>query len=669
MNREHVHTYDALGRITCCSEVENGPEINPVSHAHEPHAHPHRQEHNHDHGEASLLHMFAPAAVSLILLLGGLAIDSFWTPAWFYGWIKMVWYLLAYLPVGLPVLREAWKSLRRGIVFSEFLLMILATAGAFFIKEYPEGVAVMLFYAVGEGFQTLAVQKAKRSIRTMLARSPDQVTVLRNNLPETVKAETVVPGEIVRLKPGEKSGLDGVLLSEKALFDTAALTGESLPEIKIRGDAVPAGLINLHTGADIQVTAAYADSRLNKIIEMVQEVAARKAPTERFIRKFAGIYTPVVVGLALGICTLPALFVEQYIFSDWLYRALIFLVISCPCALVISIPLSYFGGIGAAGKHGILVKGGQYLDVLAAARYMVLDKTGTLTEGRFQVQELQMQLGFNRDELLAATGALESRSSHPVAVAITRYTGGLAQTIQPDEVEEFPGMGMRGVFSGKELLVGNLNLLKKFSIPCDAESMEGEDTQILLAFEGRFAGVIHLADALKPGAASFVKELEKLKLTPIMLSGDRESVVKRVAEQLGIPHAFGGLMPEQKAEIVTQLKTEGGAVIFAGDGLNDAPVLAVSDAGIAMGGGSDFAIESSDLVIQDVDPQKIALAVRIARKTQKVVWQNIGLAFGVKLLVLLLGAGGVATMWEAVFADVGVSLLAIWNAVRVQRKS
>lgn len=358
MNREHVHTYDALGRITCCSEVENGPEINPVSHAHEPHAHPHRQEHNHDHGQASLLHMFAPAAVSLILLLGGLAIDSFWTPAWFYGWIKMVWYLLAYLPVSLPVLREAWKSLRRGIVFSEFLLMILATAGAFFIKEYPEGVAVMLFYAVGEGFQTLAVQKAKRSIRTMLARSPDQVTVLRNNLPETVKAETVAPGEIVRLKPGEKSGLDGVLLSEKALFDTAALTGESLPEIKIRGDAVPAGLINLHTGADFQVTAAYADSRLNKIIEMVQEVAARKAPTERFIRKFAGIYTPVVVGLALGICTLPALFVEQYIFSDWLYRALIFLVISCPCALVISIPLSYFGGIGAAGKHGILVKEG-----------------------------------------------------------------------------------------------------------------------------------------------------------------------------------------------------------------------------------------------------------------------------------------------------------------------
>ncbi|WP_294286782.1 heavy metal translocating P-type ATPase [uncultured Chryseobacterium sp.] len=634
----------------------------------------HHESHDHDHGHShdiegkSAFQMFLPAIVSFAILLGGILLDHIVKSDWFAGWIRLCWYLIAYIPVGWPVLKEAFESIKNGDVFSEFFLMGIATVGAFAIGEYPEGVAVMLFYSVGEVFQAMAVTRAQTNIKTLLDQRPDEVTVIRDGKPQTVKAEKVSIGDVIQLKSGEKLGLDGELLSETASFNTAALTGESKPDTKMKGAVVLAGMINLNTVSQVKVTAAYKDSKLSRILEMVQNATSQKAPTELFIRKFAKVYTPIVVFLAIGITLLPYLFVEHYEFRDWLYRALVFLVISCPCALVISIPLGYFGGIGAGSRNGILFKGSNFLDVLATVRQVVMDKTGTLTEGVFKVQEVNINNGFNKDELLKLVNALESKSSHPVATAIHEYAGEIDHSVKLENVEEVAGQGLKATANGKELLVGNFRLIDAAGIRYDFNPENIVDTVIAVAYDQKFAGYLTIDDEVKPDAKVTIDQLKSLGVTVTMLSGDKSSVVQHVAGTLGLQNAFGDLLPEDKVNKVKKIKAKNQTVAFVGDGVNDAPVVALSDVGIAMGGlGSDATIETADVVIQDDRPSRIPMAIRIGKQTKRIVWQNIALAFVVKAVVLILGAGGLATMWEAVFADVGVALLAILNAVRIQR--
>lgn len=628
----------------------------------------HDHGHSHDAGNQSAFQMFLPAIISFVLLLIGIALDNYIKPDWFSGWTRLVWYLISYVPVGLPVLKEAFESIIKGDVFSEFFLMGIATIGAFAIGEYPEGVAVMLFYSVGEVFQSLAVTRAKSNIKALLDQRPDEVTVLKDGQPYTVKAETVSIGEVIQLKSGEKLGLDGELLSETASFNTAALTGESKPDTKIKGDPVLAGMINLNTVSQVKVTTAYKDSKLSKILELVQNATAQKAPTELFIRKFAKIYTPIVVFLAIGIALLPYFFIADYQFKDWLYRALIFLVISCPCALVISIPLGYFGGIGAGSRNGILFKGSNFLDVLANVQNVVMDKTGTMTEGVFKVQEVDFKTNFDKNEMLKWVNALESKSTHPVATAIHDYVGEVDHSVPLENVEEIPGHGLKAMINGKELLVGNFKLMDKFDVSYDMKPENIVYTLIAVAYDRNFAGYLTIADSIKPDAKLTIDKLKSLGVKATMLSGDKTSVVQYVADALGIQNAYGDLLPEDKVNKVKEIKAKNQSVAFVGDGVNDAPVVALSDVGIAMGGlGSDATIETADVVIQDDMPSKIPMAINIGKQTKKIVWQNIILAFAVKGVVLILGAGGLATMWEAVFADVGVALLAILNAVRIQR--
>ncbi len=666
---EHQHVYDKNGKQLCCTLEE---KINQKAEA----LHPEDgQDHNHDHAPATggkdrVWYLFLPATLSLVLLLMALAFDNNWVqkPVFFEGSIRLFWYILAYIPVGFPVLKEAWQTMLKGEFFTEFLLMALATIGAFAIGEYPEAVAVMLFYAIGETFQTLAVRRAKGNIKALLDQRPDEVNILENGQIRVVKAAEVGIDAVVQLRPGEKLALDGELLSESASFNTAALTGESKPDTKVRGDAVLAGMINLNSVAQVKVTKAYTDSKLSRILEMVQNATAQKAPTELFIRKFAKYYTPVVVLLAVFICVLPYFIVKDFQFQTWLYRALVFLVISCPCALVISIPLGYFGGIGAASRKGILFKGSNFLDVMAAIKNVVVDKTGTMTEGVFKVQELQLNSGVDRESTLRWVNVLESKSTHPVASAIHSYVGLVDTSIQFDTVEEIAGHGLRAKIGNEEYLVGNFKLLDKFGVAYDFEPSKVVYTLVAIAKNQKYLGHLTISDRIKPDAAKALTQLQKLGVKLTMLSGDKDAVVQHVARSLNIDRAFGDLLPEDKVDKVKELKATGESVAFVGDGVNDAPVVALSDAGIAMGGlGSDATIETADIVIQDDQPSKIPLAIRIGKATKSVVWQNVILAFLVKGIVLILGAGGLATMWEAVFADVGVALLAILNAVRVQR--
>lgn len=610
---------------------------------------------------------FIPATFSLTILLLGLFFDYINLKG-FDNWLRLTWYIVAYIPVGLPVIKEAFESIRKKDVFSEFLLMSIATIGAFSIGEYPEGVAVMLFYAVGEAFQDLAVKRAKTNIKKLLDQRPDYATVIVGDNSEIIKAEHIKPGSIIQLRAGEKLGLDGKLLSEKASFNTSALTGESKPDTKREGEAVLAGMINLDSVCLVEVTTAYQDSKLSKILELVQEATTKKAPTELFIRKFARIYTPIVVLLAVAICFVPYLFVDDYIFNAWLYKALIFLVISCPCALVISIPLGYFGGIGAASRNGILFKGSNYLDKMAVVQAVVMDKTGTLTEGVFEVQEIVFDDAIDKVKILDYVNAIESLSTHPVATAIHNHVGPVDTSIQLKETEEIAGHGLRAIVDDKELLVGNFKLMDKFNIQYSVDPNSIVYTLIAVAYAGEFVGYITIADRIKDNAKAAIQKLHKDGVETIMLSGDKDNVVQYVARTLGVDNAFGDLLPQDKVDKFNAIKTEGKIVAFVGDGVNDAPVIALSDIGIAMGGlGSDATIETADVVIQDDDPNKIPLAISIGKRTKQIVWQNIALAFVVKAIVLVLGADGLATMWEAVFADVGVALLAILNAIRIQK--
>jgi Cd2+/Zn2+-exporting ATPase len=609
---EHKHIYDKDGKQLCCTQEE---KINQLAEKHS--ENPEEDEHQHTESQ-STFRMFLPAIISLALLLIAIVFDNYLPQSWFKGYVRIGWYIVAYIPVGFPVLKEAFESISKGEIFSEFLLMSIATIGAFAIGEYPEGVAVMLFYAIGEVFQTLAVKRAKANIKTLLDQRPDTVTVLQNNEAKTVKAETVNIGDIIQLKSGEKLGLDGELLSETASFNTAALTGESKPDTKQKGEIVLAGMINLNTVSQIKVTTAYKDSKLSKILELVQNATAQKAPTELFIRKFAKIYTPIVVFLAVAICVLPMLFVSDYVFRDWLYRALVFLVISCPCALVISIPLGYFGGIGAASRNGILFKGSNFLDIIANIQNVVMDKTGTLTKGVFDVQEVNIKTEFNKDEILQMVNALESQSTHPVATAIQKYVGNVNTSIQLTNVEEIAGHGLKANINGKELLVGNFKLMDKFNISYDVNTDELVYTVIAIAYDKKFAGYLTIADEIKEDAQDAVNKLHSMKVKTTMLSGDKTSVVKFIADKLGIDNAFGDLLPEDKVNKVKEIKDKNETVAFVGDGVNDAPVVALSNVGIAMGGlGSDATIETADVVIQNDEPSKIAMAINIGKQTKK----------------------------------------------------
>ncbi|MFC5411467.1 heavy metal translocating P-type ATPase [Larkinella bovis] len=611
---------------------------------------------------------YGPVILSLVLLLGGILLDTVATEGFRNPW-RVLWYLAAYLPVGWPVLRRAVRNILKGNIFTEFFLMGVATIGAFAIREYPEGVAVMLFYTVGELFQDAAVLRARRSIKALLDVRPDTVTVLRDGKTVSTKAALVQIGDVIQIKPGEKVGLDGKLRSETGSFNTAALTGESVPRTISKGEEVLAGMINRQTLVEMDVTTRYQDSKLSRILKLVQEATGRKAQTQEFIARFARIYTPIICALAVLITVLPYFFVADYRFQDWLYRGLVFLVIGCPCALVISIPLGYFGGIGAGSRQGILFKGSVFLDLITQVKTVVMDKTGTLTQGVFKVQEVNAQT-LPVEELTRLTAALESKSTHPVATAILAYAGIGESLVPAENVEEIPGHGLKGTVAGKTVLAGNAKLLQKFNVTVDESLSTIPFTVVLVAVDGRFAGSFTIADQEKPDAAETVRRLRQMGLKTVMLSGDKLAVVQAVAQQVGVDEAHGDLLPEDKVREVERLKralTPQQKLAFVGDGVNDAPVVALADVGIAMGGlGSDATIETADVVIQTDQPSKIATAIKIGKATRQIVWQNITLSLVVKAIVLLLGAGGVATMWEAVFADVGVALLAILNAVRVQ---
>lgn len=620
--------------------------------------------HEHSHGQSSASPYLAPAA-SLSLLLSALGFD-FFQVSFFEGNIRVAWYLLAYLPVAFPVVKMAFKTIQIGDIFTEFLLMSLATIGALALGEYAEAVAVMLFYTLGELFQEAAVNRAKRNISALLDVRPNIAHVFRGGKFVRVKPEEVLLGETVQLKVGEKAPVDGLMLSESSSFNTAALTGESVPRTIHKNEQVLSGMLNLTTVVNMQVTHLFKDSALSRILELIQSATSKKAKTELFIRKFAKIYTPIVFFLALGLVVIPYFFVNEYHFQTWLYRALVFLVISCPCALVISIPLGYFGGIGAASANGILFKGSNFLDLLTKLNKVVFDKTGTLTRGVFKVERYESSIDDAQFKSLLAT--IESQSTHPVAKAIVSSFEGVNKLAISD-VQEVAGHGLSAKIENQEVVAGNAKLMKRSEIDFPSDLGKGADTIVLLAVNRKFVGYVTLADELKPDAKATVDQLKERGIEVHLLSGDRSSIVEKTGSYLGVDSASGDLLPEDKVQRMENIKnTPKSVVAFVGDGINDAPVLALSDIGIAMGAmGSDLAIETAAVVIQNDKLGSIIVAIQIANATKKVVYQNIGLAFVVKAIVLLLGAGGLATMWEAVFADVGVALLAILNAVRIQR--
>ncbi|MFS3010190.1 heavy metal translocating P-type ATPase [Bacteroides thetaiotaomicron] len=647
-----------MGHCSCCAHThECAPE-------------------KHIEKKESIFAEYWKVGLSFILLISGIIMNALELPFFREGYFSLIWYVVAYLPVGLPVMKEAWESMKDKDYFSEFTLMFVATLGAFYIGEYPEGVAVMLFYSVGELFQEKAVDKAKRNIGALLDVRPEEAAVVRDGRVIIENPQNVKVGETIEIKTGGRVPLDGMMLNEVAAFNTAALTGESVPRSIRMGEEVLAGMIVTDKVIRIKVIRPFDKSALARILELVQNASERKAPAELFIRKFARVYTPIVIGLAVLIVLLPfiySLITPQFLFTfnDWLYRALVFLVISCPCALVVSIPLGYFGGIGAASRLGILFKGGNYLDAVTKINTVVFDKTGTLTKGTFEVQSCNCESGVSEEELIRMIASVESSSTHPIAKAVVNYAG--RRDIELSSVtdsKEYAGLGLEAAVNGILVLAGNGRLLSKFQIEYPPELLSITDTIVVCAIGNKYAGYLLLSDSLKEDAKIAIQNLKVLGIQNIqILSGDKQSIVSNFAEKLGVSEAYGDLLPDGKVKHLEELRqhTEN-QVAFVGDGMNDAPVLALSNVGIAMGGlGSDAAIETADVVIQTDQPSKVAEAIKVGKLTRRIVWQNISLAFGVKLLVLILGAGGLATLWEAVFADVGVALIAIMNAVRIQK--
>lgn len=612
---------------------------------------------------------------SFLMLMAGVLLEYAQTSWFALPYVSLVWFLAAVAPVGLPVMAEAWEHLMKKEYFSEFMLMTIATIGAFCIGEYPEGVAVMLFYAVGEQLQDSAVDKARDNIRALLDMRPRTASVFRKGQYSIVSPEAVETGETIEVKVGEKVPLDGVLQNEVGVFNTAALTGESLPRSVRQSGEVLAGMIPVNETIRLSVTKLYSQSTLARMLEMVEEAAECKAPTELFMRKVARYYTPAVIGIAFLILVLPFLYslVQPsfiYLFASWLYRSLVFLVISCPCALVVSIPLGYFGGIGAASHKGILFKGGNYLDAITKADTFVFDKTGTLTTGNFRVCRIETAGIYSEAEVLKYIASAESKSNHPMAKAVVEYAKQQQAALYPvGAVTEIAGYGLEAYIGGKQILAGNYRLMDKYGIAYPEGLHEMPESLILCACNGIYAGVVVMEDELKDDAVEAIRGLKQQGIRHFeILSGDKTALVQNIAHRLDIRHAYGDLLPADKVARLQKLKDEKHCVAFVGDGINDAPVLALSDVGIAMGGlGSDIAIETADVIIQDDSLSKLVTAVRIGKYTRRIIWQNIILAFLVKFAILALGTVGVATLWEAVFADSGVALLAIFNAMRINR--
>jgi Cd2+/Zn2+-exporting ATPase len=622
-----------------------------------------KRDEAHDHGkegQAEIIKLIVGGAVFAagMLISNSLAVNQY---------VSLAAFVLGYLILGGEIVLRALKNIARGQVFDENFLMSVATIGAFVIGEYPEAVAVMLFYQVGEYFQGLAVRRSKKSITDLMDIRPDFANVKRNGETLKVSPDTVTIGEIILVKPGEKIPLDGVIAEGEAMLDTMALTGESVPRSAKPGDAVLSGCINQNGVLSIEVTKTFGESTVAKIIDLVENAGNKKAPTENFITTFSRYYTPVVVGLAVLIAIIPPLFFGG-LWADWVNRGLIFLVISCPCALVVSIPLGFFGGIGSASKKGVLVKGGNYLEALGNLDIVVFDKTGTLTKGVFKVTSVQPANGFTDNELLEFAAKAETFSNHPIALSVLDAFDGEIDKDSLSDYNEISGHGISVRADSRTILAGNHKLMNRESVAF-AESPD-IGTKIYVAVDNMFVGCIVISDEIKPDSAQAIAALkEKGVRKTVMLTGDNPRIAEAIAEKLRLDEVYGGLLPDQKVEKVELLdaqKRAKGKLAFVGDGINDAPVLARADIGIAMGGlGSDAAIEAADVVLMTDEPSKLAEAIDIARFTKRVVWQNIIFALGVKGVFLLLGAFGIAGMWEAVFADVGVSLLAVLNAVRV----
>jgi len=553
----HVHTYNAEGKITCCTledRVYGKAGADNLLHGVNPDDSKPVQKT--EIAESSILKQYLPAIISFSMLLIGIAADNYFKPAFFTGYVRLVWYAMAYLPVGFPVIKEGWEAILKKEFFTEFTLMVLATVGAFAIGQYPEGVAVMLFYAIGELFQSAAVNRAKSNIKALLDVRPSSASVLRNSKYEETKPEEVQINETIQIKAGEKVPLDGEMLSDGSSFNTAALTGESKPKSIYKGEQVLAGMLNLDKVVELKVTKKFADSSLARILEMVQNATARKAKTELLIRKFAKIYTPIVFFLAVALVIIPYFVVSDYVFTQWLYRALIFLVISCPCALVISIPLGYFGGIGAASKNGILFKGSNYLELMTKVNTVVLDKTGTLTAGVFKVQEIVTN-GMDKTAFIKTLAALESKSTHPIAKAIAEYEKNETQIYQAEDVVEISGHGLKGKVNGKEVLAGNTRLLNKFGIWYDTKLDEIVESIVVVAINNEYTGYVLIADEVKEDAQEAIKQMHLNGITQIvMLSGDKNAITQKVAKHIGIDTAFGDLLPENKVQKVEELKQD-----------------------------------------------------------------------------------------------------------------
>ncbi len=585
-------------------------------------------------------------------------------------WVEFSLFLISYILSGGEVVLRAVKNITKGQVFDENFLLTIATIGAFIIQEFPEGVAVMLFFQVGMFLQNIAVNRSRKSIAALLDIRPDFANLKVGDEIKKVSPKDVKVGDIIVVKPGEKIPLDGKIIDGRSMIDTSALTGESVPREVEVGNDVLAGFININGLLTIEVSKEFGESTVSKILDLVQNASSRKAPTENFITKFARCYTPVVTIAAALIAIVPPLIVPGATFTDWLYRALVFLVISCPCALVVSIPLGFFGGIGGASKNGVLVKGSNYLEALNDVDTVVFDKTGTLTKGVFKVTQISPQGNVSKDELLEYAAFAESYSNHPIALSILKAYGKEVDKNEIENYEEISGHGIKVKIRGRTVLAGNAKLMEKENIAYDNTDAIG--TIVHVAIDGVYAGFIVISDEVKEDSANAVKGLKSIGVRRIvMLTGDSKAVAEKIGKQLGLDEVHAELLPDQKVEKLEMLekqKSPKGKLVFVGDGINDAPVLARADVGVAMGGlGSDAAIEAADVVIMTDEPSKLVSAIKIAKRTRRIVWQNIILSVGVKIIVLALGAGGIATMWEAVFADVGVALIAIVNAMRVMK--
>lgn len=592
-------------------------------------------------------------------------------------WISRIIYILSYLVVGFEILKKAVRNIKRGKVFDENFLMSVATIGAFAIGEFPEAVAVMLFYQIGELFQDYAVDKSRKSISSLMDIRPDYANVLRDEKEEKVDPDDVKIGEIIIVKPGEKVPIDGVIEEGTSFVDTKALTGEPTPKKVCKDEEVLSGCINLDGILKIKVTKKYDDSTISKILELVENASSKKSKSEKFITKFAKYYTPIVVIIAVALAIIPPLLINGVTFSEWIYRALSFLVVSCPCALVISIPLSFFGGIGGASKNGILIKGSNYLEALANLETIVFDKTGTLTEGVFDVQKIE-PVGLTEEELLEIAALAEWYSNHPIAKSIKKAYNKNAEEIKIKDVKEISGKGIIAKIEEakvnnheKQILVGNQKLMEENNITFEKSKEIG--TILYIAIDGVFSGTLLISDKIKDDSVKAIYLIKKngIKQT-IMLTGDKKEIAEHISKKIGIDIVHSELLPDGKTEKMEQLlkeKSENKKIAYVGDGINDAPVLALADIGIAMGAfGSDSAIEAADIVIMTDEPSKINTAIKISKKTMKIVRENIVFAIFVKILVLILSAFGIATMWAAVFADVGVSVIAILNSLRMLRK-